>query len=105
MFLAVMRLGVEIQGQCKYDSSCSGQETGLSIQITTRGLRVGVSGVFCPLCLCNFQFPSCWLGLALCAEQCLRRRGSFNFNDTVFGGVKTTGNVLGYVGGQRRAIV
>ena len=100
-----MRLGGVIQGQCKYDSSCSGQETEVSIQITTRGLRVGVSGVFCLLCPCNLQFPSCWLGSALCAEQSLRQRGSFDFNDTVFGGMKTMGNVVGYVGGQRRVIV
>ena len=79
--------------------------TGVSIQITTRGLRVGVSGVFWLLCLCKFQFPSCWLGSALCAEQCLRQRGSFDFNDTVFGGMKTMGNVVGYVGEQRRVVV
>ena len=77
----------------------------MPIQITTRGLRVGVSGVFCLLCPCNFQFASCWLGSALFAEQCLKHPGSFDFKDTVFGGAKIMGNIVGYFGGQRRVIV
>lgn len=77
----------------------------MAIQITTRDLRVGVLGVSCLLCSRNFQFPSCWLGSVLCAEQYPRQAGSFDFKHAVFGGAKTMGSVVGYVGMQRRVIV
>lgn len=78
----------------------------MSIQNTALDLRVGVSGVSCLLCPCNFD--SLVVGGARCfvlSEQCLRQSSTFGFKDTVFGGAKTMSSVVGYVGVQRRVIV